>query len=245
MDSRFFNGFLVFSNADSVFERTVENESAFEPLFSLLLFSSILMPISLFLINSFAVYQLHLPLNIIILWTMVLFFFLVLVTAAISGLLDWIYSWTIKIGKQNIQADFLSSFCCHSYVIPAAVFLMAIYLLLPELKQTVYFRVAAVLMLLKLADIEARLLKTVYKLRLIQSYVLLFIQTLLICKTKRFRINIYSNTFNNAGSGYRLFQLLFDGVYKMRIYFLPFYSSYPPVFDCLSRKRLAILGCFC
>jgi len=179
MRSRFFNGFLVFFSPDSIFKYTKKAESAFEPLVSLLLFAGFSTILGLKLIWFFNLYELNLLFSTALLIVFIVFFIFILLNAAISGLLDWIYSCGIKLGKKSIPSDFLGSFCCHAYIMPVWLFLVSMYLFLPDLKQSSLFAIFAVLLMIRLLDIEARLVKAVYELRLIQSYVLVFFQ--LIC----------------------------------------------------------------
>ncbi len=180
MRSRFFNGFLVFFYPDSIFKYTKKAESAFEPLISLLLFAGLSMALGLKLIHTFQLYQLNMSFFTALLIVFTIFFVFILLNAAVSGLLDWIYSFGVKMGKKNISSDFLGSFCCHAYILPVWIFLVSMYLFLPDLKKSHLFEIGAVLLMIRLLDIEARLLKAVYGFRLIQSYVLVFLQLLCI-----------------------------------------------------------------
>jgi len=180
MRLRFLNGFLVFVWPDLVFKRAIQAESAFEPLVSLLLFASIFIGLGLRLILQFSSYTLNLRFPTALLMIFSVFFIFVLLTAAISVFLNWVYSACIKIGKKKIQSDFLSSFCCHAYIMPIWLFLISIYLFLPSLEKTTLFAVSAVLLMIRLLDLEARLVKAVYGFRLIQSYLLVFGQLLLV-----------------------------------------------------------------
>ncbi|MFH1063284.1 MAG: hypothetical protein V1747_10445 [Candidatus Omnitrophota bacterium] len=180
MQSRFFNGFLAFILPDEVFNYTKKAESAFEPLVSLLLFSSISTALGIKLIHKFAAYEFNLTFSLALLGVLTIFFLFILATAAISGLLDWVYFSGVKIGKKKIKSDFLSSFCCHAYIMPFWLFLLAIYLFLPALEKSSIFVISAVFFMIRLLDMEARLIKAVYGLRLIQSYVLVFLQIILV-----------------------------------------------------------------
>ncbi|MBU1086213.1 MAG: hypothetical protein KKD05_01700 [Candidatus Omnitrophica bacterium] len=180
MRSRFLNGFLVFVWPDLVFKYAIQAETAFEPLVSLLLFASIFTALGLRLIQQFSSYTLNLRFATALLIIFSVFFIFVLITAAISVFLNWVYSACIKIGKKKIQADFLSSFCCHAYIMPIWLFLISIYLFLPNLEKTTLFGISAVLLMIRLLDIEARLIKAIYGFRLIQSYLLVFVQLILV-----------------------------------------------------------------
>jgi hypothetical protein len=180
MHSEYFNGFLIFLYPDQVLKQTVEKESAFEPLISLLMFSAVITPVSINIADYYALYDLAFPMPILLLAIFAVFFTLILLTAAVSFLFDWLYSTGIRIGKKNIKPDFLGSFCTHAYLMPAWFFLLIIYLFFPALKYNSLFQIAAVFMMIRLLDIESRLIKAVYNFRLIQSYVLVFLQMLLV-----------------------------------------------------------------
>lgn len=176
MQSRFFNGFLAFIAPDEVFKYTIKTESAFEPLVSLLIFAGISTALGITLIHKFAFYALSLTFSSALLGVFIIFFIFILAAAAISGFSDWIYCSGIKIGKKKINSDFLSSFCCHAYIIPFWLFLLAVYLCLPDLEKSSVFVICAVFLIIRLLDMEARIIKAVYGLRLIQSYLLVFLQ---------------------------------------------------------------------
>ena len=180
MHSRFFNGFLAFLLPDEVFKYTIKAESAFEPLISLLLFASFSTVLGIKLLHKFALYKLSLTFPVALLGILSIFFMFILVTAAISGLSDWVYFSSVKIGRKKINSDFLSSFCCHAYIMPFWLFLLAVYLFLPALEQSSIFLIIAVFFIIRLLDMEARLIKAVYGLRLIQSYAIVFIQMILV-----------------------------------------------------------------
>jgi hypothetical protein len=176
MQSRFFNSFLVFIFPDDVFKYTIKSASAFEPLISLLLFSSFLTGLGMKLIHKFAPQELNLAFPSALLAVLTIFFGFILATAAISGFSDWLYCAGVKIGKKQINSDFLSSFCCHAYIVPTWIFILALYLCLPVLEKSPIFIIIAVFSMIRLLDLEARLIKAVYGLRLIQSYVLIFLE---------------------------------------------------------------------
>ncbi|MBU1043754.1 MAG: hypothetical protein KJ915_05080 [Candidatus Omnitrophica bacterium] len=180
MRSRFFNGFLVFISPDSVFKNTIKAESAFEPIISLLLFAGIFTAFGLQLIEQFASYKLNPQFPVALLVVFFVFFIFILLNAGISIFLDWVYTVCIKIRKEKLQSDFLSSFCCHAYIMPIWIFLISIYLFLPNLEKTTIFVIIAVLLMIRLLDIEARMIKAIYGVRLIQSYLLVFVQLILV-----------------------------------------------------------------
>jgi len=180
MDSKFFNGFLVLLSPDSIFKRTIKEESAVKPLISLFISCMFFTIVALYLIKKAAKPAVEIIMVQELMFILCAFFSCVLITAAISGFFNWVYSLMIKKGTEVLEPDFLSSFCCHAYVIPLWMFLLFVHIFFSIWYKNIIVIICVMIFIIRLLDIEARLLKTMYKLRLIQGYVIIFIQMLLL-----------------------------------------------------------------
>ncbi len=180
MNSKFFNGILVLFFPDAIFKRAVDDEEVFSPLTSLLFSSMIFSVLGIYIMKNFTYFKFTISVLQIFLVVLIVFFIFILVTSALSGFLNWVYSMTLRIKSKKITPDFLGSFCAHAYIVPLWMFLMFLYVVLYEIPVNVFFLVLFVAVIIRLLDLEARLVKTVYKMRLIQSYVLVFLQTLML-----------------------------------------------------------------
>ncbi|MCG2712119.1 MAG: hypothetical protein L6416_07345 [Candidatus Omnitrophica bacterium] len=179
MDSKFFNGILVLLFPDTIFKQAVKDEDAFKPLTSLLFSAVLFSSLGLFVLKNFTYFKLSLSVPQVFLVILSVFFVLILVTSAVSGLLNWVYLLTLRFKSKKIIPDFLGSFCAHAYTVPVWLFLIFLHIVMQRSQDNIFFMVLSVIVILRLLDLEARLVKTVYKIRLMQSYMLVFLQTLL------------------------------------------------------------------
>lgn len=181
MDSKFFNGILVLLFPDRIFKGAVKNEDALKPLASLLFTAALFSSLGLYVLKNFTYFKLSLSITQSLLVILSVFFVFIIATSAVSGLLNWMYSITLRVKSKGIEPDFLGSFCVHAYTVPLWLFLIFLHIVLYTRHDNVLFIVISVAAIIRLLDLEARLVKAVYKLHLMQSYALVFLQTLLIC----------------------------------------------------------------
>ena len=180
MDSKFFNGFLVLLFPDSIFKQAVKDEEAIKPLTSLLLFAFIFSTLGIYVLKEFTYFKFSISTAQVFLVILCVFFIFILLTAALSGLFNWAYSTTIRIKGKKIRADFLGSFCAHAYSVPLWIFLVFLHIVLEKSQENIVLIIVSVAVILRLLDIEARLLKAVYKMRLMQGYLVVCLQTMLL-----------------------------------------------------------------
>lgn len=180
MNSKFFNGFLVLLSPDGIFKRTIKEESAIKPLLSLLISSAFFTILAVYMLKKATNLGVKFLLIQEVMLILSAFFSCVLITAAVSGFFNWVYSLMVKKGSKVLEPDFLSSFCCRAYVIPWWVFLLFVHLFFSSSYKNIIVVVCVLIFVVRLLDIEARLLKTVYKLKLIQGYALILLQMVLL-----------------------------------------------------------------
>ncbi|MDD5747124.1 MAG: hypothetical protein PHO30_07680 [Candidatus Omnitrophica bacterium] len=176
----FFNGFLAVLFPDSVFKKSVNAKTAFSAVGSLSLSSVFLVGVGLFGLKTFVhpnveVTFLRAVAVIFGLWVMLIF-----LTAAMSWFLNSVYAGTIRIKGKPLDTDFFGNFLCRSYVIPWWVGLGFFYIAFLDRHESTAGILVFVLGGIRLLDIEARLVKVVYKLRLIQGYAVVFVEVLFI-----------------------------------------------------------------
>ncbi|MFH1092540.1 MAG: hypothetical protein V1739_00135 [Candidatus Omnitrophota bacterium] len=181
MDSKFFNGILVLLFPDRIFKGAVKGEDAFKPLTSLLFSAVLFSTLGIYVLKNFTYFKLSLSITQSWLVILSVFFVFILATSAVSGLLNWMYSMTLRVKSKEIEPDFLGSFCVHAYTVPLWLFLIFLHIVLYGKHDNILFIVISAAVMIRLLDLEARLVKAVYKMRLMQSYALVFLQTLLIC----------------------------------------------------------------
>ena len=180
MDSKFFNGILVLLFPDRVFKKAVKDEDALKPLTSLLFFAFIFSTLGIYVLKKFTYFKLSISAVQVFLVIFSVFFIFVLVTAALGGFLNWVYCAAIRIKSKKIKSDFLGSFCTHAYTVPLWMFLFFLHIVLERAQGNVVLIIVSAAAIIRLLDIEARLVKAVYKLRLMQGYLLVCLQTLLL-----------------------------------------------------------------
>jgi len=180
MECKFLNGFLVILFPDAVFKKSVSAKTALPALGSLLLFSAFLVGAGLMSMKKFIhpLVDVSLPLaaaEIFGLWAL-----FVLLVAAVSWFLNGVYAGTIRIKGRPLDTDFVGNFLCRAYVVPWWVALGFFYFVFVDRHETTAGILVFVLSSVRLLDIEARLVKVVYKLRLIQGYAVVCVEVLLI-----------------------------------------------------------------
>ena len=180
MDSKFFNGILVLLFPDGIFKRAVNDEDAFKPLTSLLFSALLFSSMGIYVLKYFTYYKFSISLAQVCLVILSVFFIFIIITSAMSGLLDWGYSTTLRHKGRKIAPDFLGSFCAHAYTVPLWMFLIFLHIVLYKLQDNVFIIILSAAVIIRLLDIEARLVKVVYKMRLVQGYMLVFLQTMLL-----------------------------------------------------------------
>jgi len=180
MDSKFFNGILILFFPDGIFKRAVNVEDAFKPLTSLLFSAFLFSSVGIYVLKHFTYYKFSISLPQVFLISLSVFFIFIIVTSAVSGLLNWGYSTTLRHKGRKIEPDFLGSFCAHTYTIPLWLFLIFLHIVLYRIQDNVFVIVLSIAAIIRLLDIEARLVKVVYKMRLVQGYMLVFLQTMLL-----------------------------------------------------------------
>ncbi len=198
MDSKFFNGILVLLFPDRIFKRAVKDEDAFKPLNSLLFSAVLFSSLGIYLLKNFTYFKLKISVLQVFLVILSVFFVFILVTSAVSGLLNWVYSMTLRIKSKKITSDFLGSFCTHAYTVPLWLFLIFLHIVLYTTWDNIFFIALSVAAMIRLLDLEARLVKAVYKMRLMQGYMLVFLQTLLF-----FLGSFIGYVFSRLIAGYR------------------------------------------
>ena len=179
MDSKFFNGILVLLFPDRIFKRAVKDEDAFKPLTSLLFSAVLFSSLGIYILKNFTYFKLSISVLQVFLVILSVFFVFILLTSAVSGLLNWVYLMTFRIKSKKITSDFLGNFCTHAYIVPIWMFLIFLHIAFYGMQRNIFFIVLFVAAIVRLLDLEARLVKAVYKMRLMQGYLLVFLQTLL------------------------------------------------------------------
>ncbi len=179
MDSKFFNGILVLLFPDRIFKRAVKDEDAFKPLISLLFSAVLFSSVGIYVLKNFTYFKLTISVSQVFLVILSVFFVFILVTSAVSGILNWVYPMTLRIRSKKITDDFLGNFCAHAYTIPLWMFLIFLHIVLYRVQDNIFFIALSIAAIIRLLDVEARLVKAVYKMRLMQGYVLVFLQTML------------------------------------------------------------------
>lgn len=180
MDSKFFNGFLVLLFPDGIFKQAVKDEDALKPLTSLLFFAFLFSTLGLYILKNFTYFKLSITFPQVLLISFTVFFIFILLNSALSGLLNWGYSITLRVKNKKIRPDFLGSFCAHAYVVPLWLSLIFIHIIVPRIQNNILFMLISLIVIIRLLDIEARLVKAVYKMRLMQGYLVVFFQTMLL-----------------------------------------------------------------
>ncbi|MBI4846079.1 MAG: hypothetical protein HY810_06375 [Candidatus Omnitrophica bacterium] len=179
-NSRFFNIFFVLLFPDKVFKKIIKDIPVFDVLISLLLF---VLLISGWIFKGIDITD-FLDITIspakIILIILAVFFLLIMLIALISVFLDWLYSVGLRVKGQRLCSDFIGSFLCHAQVIPLWFFLGIYFFIHPHMKIHSLSMIGGIIFIARLLDIEARLLKAVYNLRMIQAYLVVFMTVLLI-----------------------------------------------------------------
>ncbi len=182
MDSEFFNGFLILFFPDRILKRTIREESAFMPLMSLLISSVFFASLGLYCVKKFIIiianFKIHLPAALLII--LCFYFIAIIVTAALSVFFDWIYTNTVIVKNNRVSANFLGNFLCHTYVFPLWVVVFFAYIMFPKASDSLIVNSLSLALVIRLLDIEARLIKIVYGLRLIQGYILVFMELILV-----------------------------------------------------------------
>lgn len=180
MDSKFFNGILVLFFPDDILKRAVNDEDAFKPLTSLLFSAFLFSSVGIYVLKHFTYYKFSISLPQAFLVSLSVFFIFIIVTSAVSGFLNWGYSTTLRLKGRKIEPDFLGSFCAHAYIVPLWLFLTFLHIVLYGIQDNVFCIVLSLAAIIRLLDIEARLVKVVYKMHLVQGYMLVFLQTMLL-----------------------------------------------------------------
>ncbi|MFH1460023.1 MAG: hypothetical protein ABIG64_06590 [Candidatus Omnitrophota bacterium] len=179
MYSKFFNNFLILFFPDLIFKKIIKEKSPFNSLISLLITALFFSSIGIFIYKKMIIPDLVIFLPIACLIIFCVFFLFILITALISFILDWIYLISFKFKGNNLPSDFFANFMAHAQVTPLWIFIIFLHVIFYAKQIPLIFTLLFVLIILRLLDIEARLVKTVYKLRLIQGYLMVLIQSIL------------------------------------------------------------------
>jgi len=180
MESKFFNGFLVLLFPDGIFKRIIREKDTFRPFISILISSVFLSTLSIFLFKVCRLPQVSIRPNEAVLIVAGVYFLVIVLTAALSIFFNWLYSIAIRLKTQRLSSDFAGNFLCHIHVVPLWLFLVFLTVLTTDKDINGFLLSIAVCFTIRLLDIEARLIKIVYKLRLIQAYVIVFFEFILI-----------------------------------------------------------------
>ncbi|MFH2137564.1 MAG: hypothetical protein ABII88_03515 [Candidatus Omnitrophota bacterium] len=180
MTTKFLNGIMVLVFPDGVFKNTVNNESVIDSFIALFVSNIIMVSGMFYLFKKFKLPELIIPLGTMGLIIVAMYFATILLTAALSWFFNWIYSLAIERRGGPVSSNFVGNFLCHLYIMPMWIFMVLLYSYFNDKIMSVGWVLFIVLFMIRLFDIEARLLKIIYKLRLIQGYTIVFLQLLLI-----------------------------------------------------------------
>lgn len=180
MQTRFTNGFMVLVCPDRIFKDAVNKKATTEAMFSLFIITMILVPLFINIFKEVRIPSLNVTFSTIILMMFSMFFGLVLFTAGISWFFNWLYSLAIERRGGLVASDFKGNFLCHINVIPYWVMICVLHSIFYGKEVQIWWVLLSVLFTIRLLDIEARLIKVVYRMRLIQGYTVVLAQLLLI-----------------------------------------------------------------
>ena len=180
MQTKFLNGFMILICPDRIFKNAVKKEAAFEVIISLFVTTLVMTPglMNLFKIVRIPTFTINgSTLLLIMLSTFCVF---ILISAVMSWFFNWLYSLAIERRAGLVTSNFTGSFICHMYVIPYWALLGTLHSILSGKSIEVWWVLVSVLFAIRLLDIEARLIKVVYRMRLIKGYAVVLAQLLLI-----------------------------------------------------------------
>ena len=177
---QFFDGFLSFLFPDRVFVSTISRTRPGDAFFSLLVSSSVFMALLVYIIKQKMPNMFFAP-NMVFLSMIFAYCSLIVFIAAVSFLTDWIYVTFLSTGHLKIKNNFLDNFLCRTFTMPFWVFIFCLHVIF-------YARIAAgpwlffmSVVVLRLLDIEARLIRRVYDVKLILGYTLVFVSSAFFC----------------------------------------------------------------
>ncbi|RKY37621.1 MAG: hypothetical protein DRP78_00530 [Candidatus Omnitrophota bacterium] len=182
MKTNFLDGFLVLLCPDCVFEKCNKQQRFFNALisvfFSNLFFSSLC--IYSFFKNNLPF--LKIKINMILLLILNLYFIIIICSAILSYFLDRFYPSALKIKGLSMDSNLSKHFLCRIYVLPLWFLLLYIYLIMVSNNNDINIigYIFIIIMLLRILDVEARLIKVVYNIKLAQAYLIISVEAWLI-----------------------------------------------------------------
>ncbi len=161
---------------DRIFKRAVKEKRGLQPFLSLFICVLTFAAGGIYLFKVFQFPPVEIRLVTALLIILSTYVISIILTAVLSSFFNRVYSITIKLKGQPIRSDFRGNFLCHLHTFPYWMFLLFLYLLLSDVDIHTGWIVLLVCFIIRILDIEARLMKVVYKLRLIQGYVIVFVE---------------------------------------------------------------------
>ncbi len=171
-----FDGFLFLIFPDRVFRSIVSKARPYDVFLSLLVSCTVFVSLLTWMVRM-KMPQLVFPWQYIFLAAIFCYCSLVVFSAAISFMTDWIYVTFLSARKLKPEHDFLNNFLCRTLTLPFLAFLLYMHVLFYENIAGGPLLFLVCILLLRILDVQARLIKLVYHVRLIQGYTLVFINT--------------------------------------------------------------------
>ncbi|MBU0634291.1 MAG: hypothetical protein KKB82_05965 [Candidatus Omnitrophica bacterium] len=180
MSTQSLNGFLVLIFPDGIFKKTVKDKDITRPLVSLFIASVFLTAALLYIFKIVQAPGLALSPKVSFMAPVFVYFAVIVVTFAVSFFLDLLYTKSIRFRGRLFHSDLTGHFLCQVYVVPWVMFLFFLWSITAQLVLNPASSFIFVCFVIRIMDIEARLVKIVYRTRLIQAYIIIFIEFMLI-----------------------------------------------------------------
>ncbi|MBU4304112.1 MAG: hypothetical protein KJ893_00575 [Candidatus Omnitrophica bacterium] len=180
MKTKFLDSFLILFFPDGVLKKTISAVSPGNVFVSVFIFTACATSVLIFAVKKYAMPMLEILPAAELLLIVAVYIMNTIVAAALSGFLNWIYSSAVKIKGRLLVSNFLYNFLCRSYLVPIWAAGFFTYLFFADAGDNPAVTGVLICLAIRLLDIEARLVKRVYELRLIQGYLIVFIELLLL-----------------------------------------------------------------
>ncbi|MCP4650553.1 MAG: hypothetical protein GY853_10800 [PVC group bacterium] len=180
MDLKFLSGLLILVFPDGIFKNVVKKEAALKVFFSTAISVVALTTLAVFLFKTYKRPEIIITSHTLFSIIISVYCSIIIIGAALSWFFNWIYSISVERRGWPVGSNFVGNFLCHIYMMPFWGMLIFLYTSIVPKTMNIGWIVVMVFYTIRILDIEARLIKVVYKLRLIQGYTIVFSQLVLI-----------------------------------------------------------------
>lgn len=177
VESKFFAGFLVLIFPDKIFKKILKEDISLRTFISIFISMSVLVTFGVYLFKIIRGPAIMVTwINFLTVFSS-LYFIVIIASSAISLFFDWVYTLAIKVKNRPIESNFAGNFLCHLYILPFWFFLIFLFI---NLKINWWSILLFAGLIIRFLDIETRLIKVVYRLGLIQGYLIMLLEVLFI-----------------------------------------------------------------